>query len=69
MLELSQPARLVDLEAAVLGLPAVERLFADAVPSAELGGFPPASASFRIPMICSSVNRFRRIARSSARAS
>src|SRR5262249_24841914 len=40
MLELPQPAGLVDLEATVLGLPAVERLLGEAVPPAELGGLP-----------------------------
>jgi hypothetical protein len=62
MLQLSQSARLVDLEAAVLGLPAIERLFADAVPSAELRGFPARLGLFQDPDICSSVNCFRRIA-------
>ena len=37
VLELPQPARLIDLKAAVLRLPPIERLLADAVPSAELG--------------------------------
>jgi len=37
MLELPQPPSLIDFKAAVLGLPPVERLLADAVPAAELG--------------------------------
>src|SRR5262249_42719099 len=49
MLELPQPAGLVDLEATVLGLPAVERLLADALPSAELGGLPARLGLFQDP--------------------
>jgi hypothetical protein len=37
VLQLAEPAGLVDLEAAVFGLPPVERLLTDAVPPAELG--------------------------------
>src|SRR6185503_1847011 len=37
MLELPQPPSLIDFKAAVLGLPPVERLLADAVPATELG--------------------------------
>jgi hypothetical protein len=37
VLELPQPPGLIDLEAAVLGFPPVERLLADAVPATEVG--------------------------------
>jgi hypothetical protein len=41
MLERAQTPRLVHLEARVLGLPAVERLLADGMTSAEIGGLRP----------------------------
>jgi hypothetical protein len=37
VLELPQPPGLIDLEAAVLGFPPVERLLPDAVPTTEVG--------------------------------
>jgi len=58
--ELPQAARLIDLEAPVLRLPAVERVLADAVPPAELSRLPAGLDPLQDPD--ASVNRFRRIA-------
>ena len=56
VLKCLQPPRVTDLKAPVLLLPPIERVVADPVASAYLFVAPPASASCRIPMICSSVN-------------
>jgi len=69
MLELPQPPSLIDFKAAVLGLPPVERLLADAVPAAELGRLAARLGLFQDPDDLLSVNRFRRIAGPSPRAS
>ena len=62
--QLLQTARLRNLKAAILRLPAVKALFRDPVPPGDLldrptglPRFAPSCAARRIPMICSSVNR------------
>ena len=57
ILERLQPLGVRHFEAAVLGLPFVERRAADPVRAAHIGRLHPASCSRKIPMICSSVNR------------
>ena len=61
MLERAPSPGLVHLEPGVLGLPPIERLLADGVLPAEIDALRPRIRSFRISMICSSVNRFRLI--------
>src|SRR5713101_8205092 len=54
-----QPLRFPNLHPAILTLPAVQRRLADAVLPRQLRDLPPPSCSFRIPTICSSLNRPR----------
>ena len=58
-----QPLGLEHLQPAVLGLPVVDRRLGYRVPPGHSAVFAPASASFKIPMICSSVNLVRFIVR------
>ncbi len=56
-LHLLQPLRLVQLHAAVLLLPLVERRRAVPVLATHIRGLHPASCCFNIPIVCSSLNR------------
>jgi len=56
VLERPQTPRLIDLQAAVLGSPVVQRLVADAQLPGESRAERPASSCFTAPIICSSLN-------------
>ena len=61
LLKLGQAVRLLELEAAVLRPPALQRVLRGPMVAADLNGFP-ASASRTMPTVCSSVNRLVRMA-------